>query len=81
MKKALTLKQFVEAFPQNYDVAGVYHVGGGKWIAKVLHGVLTKPDGTEEYDRLDDLLADLAMVGIRKIQIEWDGLPTSGRKW
>jgi hypothetical protein len=68
-------------FPDNYDAAGIYYVGGGQWVAKVLHGVLTKPDGVEEYDALDDLLADLAMVGIRKIQIKWDGLPGSGRKW
>jgi len=81
MKKNLTLQQFVQAFPDNYDDAGIYHVGDGKWIAKVLHGVLTKPDGVAEYDALDDLLADLAMVGIRKIQIELDGLPASGRKW
>jgi hypothetical protein len=33
----------------------------------VLHGVLTKPDGVKEYDALDDLLADLVMVGIREI--------------
>lgn len=80
MKKALTLTQFVKAFPSNYDASAIYHVGG-KWIAKVMHGQLTKPDGSDEYNSLDGLLADLASVGIRKIQIEWDGLPASGRKW
>jgi hypothetical protein len=81
MKKALTLQQFVDAFPSNYDSAGIYHVNGGKWVAKVMHGHLTKPDGTEECDCLGDLLADLATVGIRKIQIESDGFPSSGRNW
>jgi hypothetical protein len=41
MKRNLTLQQFVQAFPDNYDDAGIYHVGDGKWVAKVLHGVLT----------------------------------------
>lgn len=81
MKKALTLNQFVEAFPSNYAESAIFLASGGKWIAKVMHGQLTKPDGSDEYDSLDGLLADLASVGIRKIQIEWDGLPASGRRW
>lgn len=80
MIKALTLKQFVEAFPENYDRSAVYYADG-KWIARVMHGQLTKPDGTDEYDSVEELLRDLASVGIRKIEIEWDGLPASGRKW
>lgn len=80
MTDPLTLLQFVKAFPSNYDHSAIYHTRG-KWIAKVMQGQLTRPDGTDEYDSLEELLSDLASVGIRKIQIEWDGFPASGLKW
>ena len=83
MKKvALTLNQFLDVFVDApYTDSGVYHVGGGHWCARALHGQLTKPDGIDTFDSLPDLLADLAAVGIRCIRIEWDGLPSSGRAW
>lgn len=81
-KIPLTLKEFLDVF---FDAptaeCGIFHVGSGHWCAKALHGQLTKPDGTDTYDSLPMLLADLASVGIRSIRIEWDGLPASGLTW
>lgn len=77
VKKSLTPEQFVEVFSSNYDQSRIYYIGDGKWIAKAMHGQLTKSDGTDFYDSLPGLLADLAAVGIRRMEIEWDGLPKS----
>lgn len=81
-KTPLTLKQFLDVYVDaEATESGVYHTGGGQWCARALHGQLTKPDGTDTYGHLPDLLADLASVGIRCIRIEWDGLPPSGKTW
>lgn len=78
----LTLSNF---FDVHVDVpatdSGVYHIGGGEWCARALHGQLTKPDGSDTYSNLPDLLADLASVGIRSIRIELNDLPPSGNTW
>lgn len=80
-KVPLTLTQFLDVYVNPDIKAGIYHVGSGQWCARADHGQLTKPDGTDTYDSLPVLLADLATVGIRCIPIEWDGLPASGRSW
>lgn len=81
-KVSLTLKEFLDVYiGEPYTESVVYHIGGGEWSARASHGHLTKPDGSDSYSNLPELLADLASVGIRCIRIEWNGLPPSGKSW
>lgn len=75
---SITIHQFCTAHAQDYDRTGIYHVGGGQWVPRCAKGVLLTQNGTP-YLALEDALADLASVGIRRIAIEWDGLPASTR--
>lgn len=74
----ISLRPFVNALAANYDAAGIFHVGGGRWIARCAEGVLLSKDGAP-YESVEAILKDLATVGVRRIAIEWDGLAASLR--
>lgn len=76
--KPISLRQFCKAHADDYLETGIYHIGEGRWLPRCPAGVLLASNGTP-YARLDDALADLASIGIRRIAIEWDGLPSSDR--
>lgn len=74
----VTLRQFCQAHARDYDHTGIYHVGAGRWVGRCAAGVLLTKVGVP-YLTLEEALADLASVGIRRIAIEWDGLVASTR--
>lgn len=74
----VSLRQFVKSLAKNYDKTGIFHVGGARWIVRCEAGVLLNKDG-ESYARIEDVLADLAGAGVRRIAVEWDGLAQSTR--
>ena len=76
--EAISIHQFCKAHAQDYDHTGIYHIGGGRWVGRCASGVLLTHNGLP-YLTLEEALADLASVGIRRIAIEWDGLPASDR--
>lgn len=51
------------------------HAGGGLWEAQCAAGILENPGGGTKFSSLPDLLSVLAGVGIRRCDVEWDGLP------
>lgn len=75
---AISIHQFCKAHAHDNDRTGLYHVGGGRWIGRCASGVLLTRNGLP-YLTLEEALADLASVGVRRIAIEWDGLPASTR--
>lgn len=74
----ITIHQFCQAHARDYDSTGLYHVGAGRWVGRCPSGVLLTKNGVP-YLTLEEALADLASVGVRRIAIEWDGLPASTR--
>lgn len=80
MLAKLTPRAFCESFSGNeaaYDASRVEHIGGGFWQARCPAGVLAKPDGDTRFSEVTELLSVLAGVGIRRCEIEWDGLPAT----
>jgi len=74
----ISVHQFVSSFAKNYEAAGIYHIGHGCWVPRCEDGVLLIND-VAPYTCVEDALADLASVGIRRIAIEWDGFAASNR--
>lgn len=74
--KPITVHQFVQAFDP--DNAAIHHIGNGRWVPRCSAGVLLIKN-VAPYTCVEDALADLASVGIRRIDIEWDGLGESNR--
>ncbi|MES2877482.1 MAG: hypothetical protein V4713_03600 [Pseudomonadota bacterium] len=70
---------FVEAFSQRDSNGLIWFADDLLWHARVDTPVgsveLAKPDQETGYPNLEGLLSVLAGVGIRKIEVEWDGLP------
>lgn len=76
--KPLTIHQFCKSLSKNYGGTGIYHVGNGQWVPRCDAGVLLAQN-VAPYTCLEDALADLASVGIRRIPVEWDGFAASKR--
>lgn len=72
--KKLTAKQFVMSFGYDPDKDRIYY-RQLLWEAHCKAGVLAMPTGQIGFQNLPDLLSILAGVGIRRIDVEWDGLP------
>lgn len=72
--KKLTAKQFVMSFGDEPEQDRIYY-RQSLWEAHCKAGVLAMPSGEIGFQNLPDLLSVLAGVGIRRIDVEWDGLP------
>lgn len=70
----LTPEEYVSSFASAPDDSRIYH-NDGLWEAHCPDGVLAKPDGSIGFANLPGLLSILAGVGIRRCDVEWDGLP------
>jgi hypothetical protein len=70
----VTAAEFLASFNENYDESRIYFVDC-RWVAHCPAGVLAMPDGTFGCANLTALLSLLAGMGIRRIDVEWDGLP------
>lgn len=76
--KSISIHQFLKSFTTNFKAAGINHVGNGRWVPYCEEGVLLI-NNIAPYTCVEDALADLASVGIRRIPIESDGLAASNR--
>lgn len=76
--KPLTIHQFCKSLAANYEGTTIFHVGNGRWVPRCDAGVLLIKN-VAPYTCLEDALADLASVGIRRIPVEWDGFAASKR--
>lgn len=72
--KKLTPQQFVSSFSSEPDEGRIYF-RNLLWEAHCRDGILVKPDGETGFGDLSGLLSILAGVGIRRMDVEWDGLP------
>lgn len=72
--KKLTAEQFLASFNAEPDEARIYFVDH-LWEARCREGALAKPDGETGFPNLPGLLSILAGLGIRRMDVEWDGLP------
>jgi len=72
---------FATAFFASDGASQIWFGGDLAWHARTETEdgmfVLAKPDGTTDYSRLEGLLSVLAGVGIRRIDVEWDGFPAA----
>lgn len=73
--KKLTPSEFCKSFGNAPGSGLILHVGGGLWEARCAAGILENSDGGTTFSSLPDLLSVLAGVGIRRCDVEWDGLP------
>ena len=76
--KPISIHQFVQSLNADYSATGIFHVGNGRWVPRCADGVLLIKN-VAPYTCVEDALADLASVGIRRIAIEWDGFAASNR--
>lgn len=65
---AVTLKEFRRAFA--HDREAVICFGDQGWQASCSAGILVNPDGQNLYLTVEQLLADLATIGVREVLIE-----------
>lgn len=72
--KLLTPEQFVSSFSAEPDEGRIYF-RNYLWEAHCHEGVLVQPTGETGFVNLPGLLSILAGVGIRRMDVEWDGLP------
>lgn len=73
--KKLTPSEFCKSFAKAPSESRIVHAGDGMWEARCPAGVLAKPDGETGFSNLPGLLSILAGVGIRRCDVEWDGIP------
>ncbi len=64
----VTLKEFRRVFA--YDREAVIRFGDQGWQASCSAGILVNPGGQNLYLTVEQLLADLATIGVRRILIE-----------
>lgn len=76
--KAISVHEFLKSHSESPASSVVTHVGYGAWVASCVAGVLLIKN-VSAYTCVEDVLADLASVGIRRIAIEWDGFGPSDR--
>lgn len=72
--KKLTAEQFQASFSADPDEARIYF-RDYQWEAHCTEGVLAMPNGQIGFPNLPGLLSILAGIGIRRMDVEWDGLP------
>jgi hypothetical protein len=72
--KQLNPKQFIEAAsPETLKILYV----DGRWQVRSKDAVLLNHDGSTSHSKLEPVLSFLAGFGIRRCDVEWDGLPST----
>jgi hypothetical protein len=79
--KLVDLDGFIRAFAASGGEGMIWFGDDLAWHARTTDRsatcILTRADDNTSFPRLEGLLSMLAGVGIRRIDVEWDGFPAS----